>query len=242
MKSNVRFGLGIIAALSLTAICTLSASAAMTFDLDHCISGGRPIADQTSAPWLTASASSQNNNVLINLRAPNLSGNESVHEWLFNVDPHLTLAQLNSLRILAITTVAGSISVQSVTMIHENLNGISRAGFVFDSDIDSSIHNPVQALSRPITPDQHFTRGDQVQILIGTTLAGWTLSDTMFNPGHTTGIYDSTADIFNTTIGGNSGWIGATPPPVVVPEPSTFIAGLSTLLVLLFGGARFQKR
>jgi len=80
MRASVRFGLGLAAVLLLMVSAAIPASAAVTFNLNHSITGGRPAADPSVNPWLTANISGQNGNqVLLDLRASNLSGNEDVH-------------------------------------------------------------------------------------------------------------------------------------------------------------------
>ena len=198
----------VLLAAGIWAATARPATAAIVLNLDSVITGGSPAS--TTRPWLTAQFDSlANNRVKFTLSAPNLVNNEDVHEWLFNIDPHVTQAQLNSLTIVSRTLTAGSFQLRGISLIREVVDGVTRAGFSFDFDFGFPNGNPAQ----------RFTRGDQVEIVLGTTLSAsiLTLNERTFNYLDDTGTYRSAAHIRNTTVGGDSGWIGTSP----VPESST---------------------
>jgi hypothetical protein len=200
-----------------------SARAAVTFDLGSVITGDSPASSKK--PWIVAEFDSMTGNkVGLTLSAPNLVGNEDVKEWLFNVDPSVTQAQLNKIKIVSITKEGGSFDATKISLIKEVVNGVTRAGFSFDLDLG--------------LPDgsaaKRFTGGDKVLIVLGTTGSGLSLTEGLFDFKDDTGTYYSAAHIRNTTGREGSGWIGTS----VVPEPTTLIAG--ALLLLPFGASTLR--
>jgi hypothetical protein len=211
-------GVALLAALAVWAGASTSALAAVTFDLGTVITGDAPAS--STKPWVTAQFSSlPGNQVELVLSAPNLTGREDVGEWLFNIDPKLSQSQLNTLVITSRQTIEGIVNVSTISLIHEVVDGVVRAGFRFDFDLGLPKGNP----------NQRFGRGDEVRIVLGTTLASLNLTEDTFNYKDGTGTYYSAAHVQNTSGPEGSGWIGTT----AVPEPTTMIAG--ALMLLPFG-------
>jgi hypothetical protein len=224
------------AAIGLVICLEINAVASIVFDLGTVITGDSPASSAT--PWVSASINSAPaNQVTVTLSAPNLTGNEDIKEWLFNVDPRITQAQLNSLYIVSKTLNLGSFAVNNVSLIKKSVDGVTRAGFSFDLDLGL----PDGSLAK------RFTRGDILQIVLGTTLPATTLTltENTFNFRDDTGTYYSAAHVRNTTGPSGSGWIGTTPPAkplAVVPEPSTVLAGGLLLLPFIAGAIRSFRR
>jgi hypothetical protein len=209
-----------VAAVAVWAAASTSALAAVTFDLGTVITGDAPASQ--SKPWVTAQFSNlAGNHVKLVLTAAHLSGQENVDEWLFNVDPKITQSQLNTLVITHKQTLDGVVNVNNISLIHESVDGVVRAGFRFDFDLGLPKGNP----------NQRFGAGDQVEIDLGTTLSDSVLklAEGLFDFKDATGHYYSAAHVQNTSGPQGSGWIGTT----AVPEPTTMIAG--ALMLLPFG-------
>ena len=216
----------VVAGMALAVALTIGTQAeALTFTLDQEFSGGT--APAGSPPWLTAVFAQQGaNTVRLTMTATNLTGNEFIDEWLFNLNP------LKDPTDLTFTHFSGETAV--ITTVADNTNSIpADGGGYYDIQFDF-----------PQPQSSRFGVGDQSVYDI--TLAGLLESDFNFlaAPHGGNGVFHTAAHVLGIGTNDESGWIGDSngngngngngePPPI--PEPSTFLlfaAGLGSVAFL----------
>ena len=207
--------LGAIGGLNLPAMGTI------VFDLDTIISSsGTPAGNK---PWLRATLSQVNpTTVAIKMEALNLSSSpssvEAVKEWAFNINPTINVSQLSATE----SARTGSFSPSPLSVL-SSANGYG--GFSFDFDFEfSNAGGPNGGVA------SRFTQGDSVTVHVARA-AGLLVGDFNFAADHGGRSFYTGAHIISLA-GGKSAFVGD---QVVVPEPSTYVAGGLALLPLLFG-------
>ena len=199
-------------------------TATLEFALDVEFSGATPPAG--TAPWITAIFDDSwggDKNVRLTMTAGNLSGEEFIDDWFFNLDDTLDVTQLN----FVLVGTPGS----TPNNIDTGKNAYKADGDGF-FDIKFDFQNAAGT--------GRFTTGETVIYDISYTSAITALS---FNygsaPGGGAGTYLSAAHIQGIgTDGLESGWIGTGTP---VPEPTTMLL-LGTGLVGLIVSQRKKSR
>jgi hypothetical protein len=191
----------------------------LTFDANYEYSGAS--APAGTAPWLRAQFDDggSSGSVTLTLTAINLTGDESVKDWLFNVNPAMNLT------FSAPTKVSGKFDLSAFSISQSTDGCPGDGGGYYDLDIGF-----------PDTdgPNTRFTNGDSVSF----TITGPSLTANSFNclsyPHGGNGVYTMAAHVQNTPAKlmpdgstSTSGWVAP------VPEPSTLILlGIASLGVL----------
>lgn len=196
-----------------------STQATLTLDLATIIDGGN--APSGTPPWLRATIEDNlNGTVQLTMEAIGLAGTETVDSWAFNLDPALSASGL-TVSLVSKSTGVGNISVELSSHV-SSLNGLA-----FDFGFDY-----------PNPNSQRFQQGDTAVFTIGHTTASLTPSS--FDYAQADG-YRSAAHIISLMDGGGSVKI-ADRITTVVPEPTTYIAGVLVGLPVVLGAIRTGRR
>jgi hypothetical protein len=187
----------------------------ITFALSYEFSGATP--PEGLAPWLTATFDDHDTpgSVDLTLATTNLTDNEFVFEWLFNLDPQLDVSAL----VFSAPAATGEFADPTLNLAVDAFQGDGDGFFDIQVDFDHSGGAPTR-----------FGVGDAAEYSItgiSTLTAG--SFDFLSAPGGGAGPFPTAAHVGG--IGpddGDSGWIS-------VPEPAT-------LDVLALGGLALLRR
>jgi len=198
-------------------IATTEAGAtSVTFQASLEYAGGTPPVG--SAPWLTATFDDGNSSGLVTMTlvATNLTGNEFVSVWDFNLDPNLEPTDL----IFSAPAKVGSFADPKISLGENE----------FKADGDGHFDILVGFVTSDGLPDR-FSAGDSVSYTI-TGIQDLTANSFNFMSapdGAGTGLYPTAAHVQATGGGGDStsGWVS-------VPEPvSLSLLGMGGLVAML---------
>ena len=209
-----RRSLRAVTAAAVLALVAASAQASLTtFELSFEFSGATP--PEGMAPWLTATFDDHDTpgSVDLTLETTNLTDNEFVFEWLFNLDPELDVSAL----VLSEPVKAGEFADPTIDLGMDSFPG--DGGGYFDIRIDFDNSNG---------PSTRFGVGDAAEYTItGISTLTAESFDFLSAPHGGHGTHATAAHIGG--IGpddGDSGWIS-------VPEPATLgalaLGGLALL-------------
>jgi len=199
---------------------TSASALAIEIEYDYEFSGGTP-PEGTPPPWLTATIDDQDSpgSVVLRLEATNLTDQEFVGAWLFNLDPTLDVTALTF-------TLQSGEAADSLNLSPNAYEGGGSGKYDIQLLWDA----------------KDFTDGDYVEYLI-TGISGLTAESFLYNSFHNNEIKTLLTAAHVQAIGERdegSGWItGGTK---IIPEPST-VALLSAGLAGLFAvrGRRRKK-
>ncbi len=201
----MRYG-GISTAVVLAAlvVCGSANAAIITYQLDTDIDGGTSPAGV--APWLTVTIDDggTSGSVTLAMTDTNLSGNEHVVQWLFNLEPSFTLANL----VFSAPTKTGTFVDPIISTATDSFAATGDGSF----DIQF-------AFNTSNGPNNKFGVGEAVSYTITSTDA---IVATSFNRVSAGGSRPTAAEI---SVGG---YVGAP-----LPEPATLaLMGLGGLMML----------
>jgi hypothetical protein len=234
MRKRIMIGSVILVSALLLFSPTHSPATTITFNLNYEFSGGQsPNATQPPS-WLTATFSDELHTgfVTLTMAATNLSGNEFVGDWLFNLRTGLNPSDL------AFTPVSG---ILASNVLHDPGKNEYKA----DGDGKFDIQFVFPASNR--YPELRLSIGD-ISVYNIAGIAGLTVDD--FNlvseTGGGQGIYHSAAHVqgilIPDSIKTGSGWIADGTPTAPVPEPATmFLLGSGLIGLAGFARRKFRK-
>ncbi len=216
MKGRLAIELGIMSCvLSMVFLCGVSQAGIISFDLETEYSGATPPTGM--APWLNATFDGSGGTVTLTLTPTSLTGQESVSEWMFNLDPGYDPTDL-------IFSEAGRTGVFDTP-------GRSLGSNLYKADGDG--YFDIKFLFVAINGlDIRFGDGDEIVYTItatgplSTTLSADSFDYASAPNGAGAGLYPTAAHVVS--IGEDSGWI-------TTPEPAT-------LSLLSLGGAMLLRR
>ncbi|MBE9531694.1 MAG: PEP-CTERM sorting domain-containing protein [Proteobacteria bacterium] len=214
-------------AIVLGLVFMASSAQATSFDLDTEFSGAQE--PEGAGPWLNASFVDDGaGTVTLTMSDLNLTDNEFVGSWYFNVD---TSVLPSDLQITHVGGVQGSVATTDLNNDSDSTN--NNAQFKADGDGFFDI--------RFDWANGEFGAGDTsvYEISCGSCMLTASSFDFMSEPGGNNGTYNTAAHVQGIGINDqDSGWIGNT----VIPEPSTYLLLGSGMLGLAFWRKRRSNR